>query len=234
MRFALLLVISACGRLGFDAAGQPDVACEVDGTPCDDRNICSPTSTCIGEMCTPTGVIPDSCTVARSDPDFDLVQGANGWFYGFYNESIDSDGIYNPDTDFEQAALFESLWRPASWEASGPNFTWAYLAAWGGHPGSFPQTRATVRRWVSNVSGRATAVITMAKADSGGGDGVRAILVVDGIARFTRDIEGTDADGFVESVALDLVMGSRVDLLLHPVDSDSVDTTTQQITIHSR
>ncbi|MBA3501560.1 MAG: hypothetical protein M4D80_09415 [Myxococcota bacterium] len=156
------------------------------------------------------------------------------WFYGFYNMSTDADGNYQAATDFELAKIFDGgLWRPTTWD-NGANFTWAYLAPWGGHPGSFPERRATIRRWVSDVSGAATVSISMNKADAGGGDGVRALLYVDGTLVFDRSIEGTDSTGFVQPVAVDLANGSTVDLFLDPIGQDEVDTTTQSMTIQSR
>jgi hypothetical protein len=240
VRTALALVIvSGCGRIGIeplaDATIVPDaapVACTVDGAECDDGNICTATSTCISGTCASAGTT--SCVVARSDTEFEDTQGQRGWFYGFYNASTDTDGVYQPTTDFELAAYFDGLWRPPSWEATGANFTWAYHAAWGGHPGSFPQRRATIRRWVSDVAGAATALVAMSKADIGGGDGVRGLLYVDGALVFDRSIAGTDGDGFTQPIAIDLAVGSTVDLLLDPIGSDSVDTTTLSMIVQSR
>lgn len=232
---ALLGVVTGCGRIAIDPlidASTMPLACGVDGTPCDDGNICTPSSTCLAETCT-AGMPPSSCIVAHSDEEFSLVQGNRGWFYGFYNLSADPDATYHAATDFELAQPLDALWRPPSWEASGDNFTWAYLARWGGHPGSYPDFRASVRRWVSDVSGAATATIYMSKADLGG-DGTRAVLFVDGVKMFERSIAGDDGTGFVEPVAIDLVLGSTVDLHLDPIGTDSIDTTTQSLTIQSR
>jgi hypothetical protein len=238
---AFVAITSGCGRIGIDpltdAASPivPDAApvtCATDGEACDDGNICTATSTCVASVC--TGVGSPSCIVARSDTEFDETQGVRGWFYGFYNMSNDADGNYQP-TDFELGALFSGgLWRPTTWEETGDNFTWAYLAPWGGHPGSFPERRATVRRWVSDVSGAATAIVETKKADASGGDGVRTLLYVDGTLVFDRSIEGTDADGFKTPVAIDVAVGSTVDLFLDPIGADSVDTTTQSMIVQSR
>lgn len=239
---ALLALSCACGRIGIDPLADattaiPDAApvlCEVDGTACDDHNICSVASTCVAGVCTPAET-PASCTVARSDAEYATTQGERGWYYGFYNETVDVDLAYNPDTDFETAAQFSGeLWRPPSFEEDpSPNFTWAYLAPWGGHPGSYPARRTTIRRWVSDVTGAATAIVHASKADLGG-DGVRVLLVVDGTVELTRLLDGNDGDGFTASIPLDLRDGTTLDLMLDPNTTDGVDTTTMTMQIVSR
>lgn len=166
--------------------------------------------------------------------DFSEVQGEHSWHYGFWDITDDADGVYAP-SEFVEGAMFSGLWRPTSWKPDpDPDFTWAYLAPWGGHPGSYPLVRASVRRWVSTVGGDATVRITHAKSDDSGGDGTRAMLVVDGVLVFTRDVAGTDGVGFVEDVPVALEVGSTVDLLLHCIEGDAQDTTTQGMEILSR
>lgn len=63
---------------------------------------------------------------------------------------------------------------------------------------------------------------------------MRAILVVDGVTVFSRDLGGTDTVGFTETVPIDVVVSSTVDLLLHPIGFDSTDTTTMWMTVESR
>ena len=240
---ALLTLCCACGRIGIDpladaAPPLPDAApvpCAVDGAACDDGNICSDASTCSAGICKPDASAPTTCTVARSDTEYATQQGLRGWYYGFYNATADADATYDPTVDFETAALFPGeLWRPPSFEEDpSANFTWAYLAPWGGHPGSFPAHRASIRRWLSDVSGAATVVVATSKADLGG-DGVKVVLVVDGVVVFSRTIAGIDDVGFDESIAVDLVVGSKVDLLLDPNGTDGVDTTTQTMRITAR
>lgn len=114
-----------------------------------------------------------------------------------------------------------------------PHFTWAYLQGWGGHPGSYPVVRVPVRRWVSNVAGHANAIVEHRKADSGG-DGTRAILVVDGVQLLSRDVASDDFDGFIAVVPIELAVGTTVDLLLHPIGDDGGDTSTMSLNIVSR
>jgi hypothetical protein len=241
-----LLMLVGCGRFGIDPlidAGDPGpgdvpidsapVACAIDGDPCDDQNICTSSSTCSAGTC--VGDPPLTCTVAQSEPEFEATQGASGWFYGFWNVTDDLNGTYEAATELEELAFLGGAWRPPTWQPDpDPEFTWTYLAPWGGHPGTFPKIRFPIRRWVADVSGHASAVIDMRKADAGGGDGTRAILVVDGIEQFRREIEGGDDVGFTQAIAIEVAIGSTVDLLLDARADDGVDTTTMSMTIQSR
>lgn len=246
MRHLALLLLLGCGRIGIDplpgtddagtADAAPDAApaCLIDNTPCDDGNICTPSSTCSGGVC--VGAPPLTCTVARSEPEFSTVQGDNGWFYGFWESTTDADATYAASTEFRQLVLFPGeLWRPPTWQdMPSPEFTWTYLAWWGGHPGTFPEWRIPIRRWVSDVAGRASAVVHLEKADATNGDGTQAILVVDGVTVFIRGVTFDDGTGFTETVPIDVVVGSTVDLLLHPNGDDGGDTSTISMDIESR
>jgi hypothetical protein len=239
VRALALVMMVGCGRYGLDPLpdahlGPSDSAlpaCAIDGTACDDRNICTTSSSCAGGACVGAG--DTHCTVARSMDQFSETQGDHGWYYGFWDITDDTDGVYAP-SEFIPGANFSGLWRPTTWQPDpDPDFTWAYLAAWGGHPGSFPLVRASVRRWVSSVEGDAIVRISHAKADTAGGDGTRAMLVVDGVLVLSRDVAFDDGTGFVEDVPVALQVGSTVDLLLHCIGEDSVDTTTQGMDILS-
>jgi hypothetical protein len=241
------LIVAACllgcGRFHFgeeatdtDAdSGQSADACASDDAPCDDLNICTTSSTCRAGTCVATEPA-GPCTVADSVADFATVQGERGWYYGYWFASNDTDDTYQPSTDFLQLAYNAGTggWRPPDYEASGPNFTWAYLQWWGGHPGAIPAHKLPVRRWVSPVSGRAEVELHHAKSDASGGDGTRAILIVDGVTMLSRDVAGTDGVGFVEFVPIELSIGSTVDLMIHYIGSESVDTTNSSLIVRSR
>ncbi|MDB4960940.1 MAG: hypothetical protein JWP01_939 [Myxococcales bacterium] len=241
-----LVLLLGCGRFGIDPlldAADPvpgdvpidsaPVACAIDGDPCDDQNICTPTSSCSAGTC--IGDPPLTCTVARSESEYDSTQGAGGWFYGFWNVTDDPNGTYEAATELEELAWLGSTWRPPTWQPEpDAEFTWTYLAPWGGHPGTYPRITYPIRRWVADVSGHASAVIHMNKADLNGGDGTRAILVVDGIERFRRDVDAMDGVGFTEAIPIELSIGSTVDLILDARADDGTDTTTMSMNIESR
>lgn len=214
MRWLAGLVLFGCGRIGLDpttdaGARAADARGEADAA--------APVS------------CPGVC--ASSADDFAEVQGTGGWWYGAWDITDDADGIYEP-ADFELFAEVSGLWRPPDWQPDpDPHFTWAYLAAWGGHPASYPIRRADVRRWISTLEGAAIARVAHAKSDASGGDGTRAMLVVDGQLLLTRDVAGTDGAGFVEDVPVIVHVGSTVDLLLHSIGDDGSDTTNQSLQI---
>lgn len=236
----LCLAMLGCGRIAIDpladARAVPvdaaPVACAIEGDPCDDRNICSPTSTCQSGVCVGEG---GPCVVASFDRDYTLEQGTNGWYYGFWNLGADTVAGYDPDVDFQLMAVFPNTrWRPPDYQPSGDTFTWCYIERWGGHPGSFPVPKLPVRRWVSNVAGHANAIIRLAKADIANGDGVSALLFVDGAKLFERAIAFDDRAGFEEIVEVELEVGTRIDVVLHYVGDDGGDTTNVGIQITSR
>jgi len=211
----LLVVLAGCGRIGLDPMTDAAVVHASDAATID-------------------AAAPISCPAgacATSDTDFTLDQGKGGWWYGAWDITDDADGIYEP-SDFEMYAAMSGVWRPADWQPDpDPHFTWAYLAAWGGHPGSYPIRRADVRRWVSTGEGAAIVRVAHSKSDTSGGDGTRAMLVVDGQLLLVRDVAGDDGVGFVQDVPVVLHVGSTVDLLLHYISEDGSDTTNQTMTI---
>jgi hypothetical protein len=242
-RLLLVVGVMGCGRFGFDAATErtdatnatidasPDalrmVDCtfDPDGTPCDDRSICSPASACSSGLCNPTTLSPAICTVADSTNDFDITQGVNGWYYGFWD--AEGDPSYDPSTDF-QPGVWDgtSTWGPTS----GTNFL--YMASWGAHA-RFGPLRLPIRRWVSTVQGPAVASIHFDKSDISCGDGVEVRLVVDGSDVWTRSIAFDDNAGITDAVVLELVVGTLVELHVRPLADDGCDTTNTTLTISS-
>src|SRR5688572_32691248 len=45
-------------------------------------------------------VVPGVVADTAADWSSTGTQGANGWYYGFYNLTADADSTYNPGTDF--------------------------------------------------------------------------------------------------------------------------------------
>lgn len=241
MRWSLLVLVTACGRIGIDPVAQIADGATVDSTPricvtdgdaCDDGNICTDSSHCANETCVADTPVA-TCRVADSAMDFDTVQGTNGWYYGYWFESADPDETYSA-SDFTPFTLHAGdLWRPADYADTGPTFTWAYLASWGGHPGELPEKKLPIRRWVSSVSGAANLRVKLAKSDTSGGDGTRAIVFVDGVEVFRKDVGGTDGVGFTIDVPVQLQVGTKVDYMLHYVLNEAQDTSDTSMRIAS-
>ena len=54
------------------------------------------------------------------------------------------------------------------------------------------------------------------------------------VSLIKRDVAGDDGVGFIEDVPITLHVGTKVDLLLHFIGDDMVDTTDQELDIVSR
>jgi hypothetical protein len=177
--------------------------------------------------------------VADSVRGFAGQQGANGWFYGYWDRSADRDDTYDPATDF---ALLRHFGRdPKNGLVGHSGFTtgelWNledgrfYTSLWaeGGHPhgklnlGSYAQAEHwVVRRWVSTVAGEVTIRGQAGKVMPWGKNwtgGVQALLVVDGKTLYRADLGNTETAYAIEAT---LRIGSRVDFLLGPNPSIGV------------
>lgn len=177
--------------------------------------------------------LPAPETVADSVRGFSGTQGANGWYYGYWDRSADPDKSYSQAADFQ---LLRHFGRDPLNNLSGRSeFTtgelWNlqdglyYTSLWaeGGHPngtmelGTYAQAEQwVVRRWVSTtkgsvtISGHAGKVMPWGKNWSGG---VKALIVVDGTTLFSTDIEDGGTDYSIEAT---VQVGSLVDFLIGP------------------
>jgi hypothetical protein len=199
-----------------------------DGSDCDDRDVCTPGSTCRAGVC--VGGNPySSCVVADSAEDFGEEQGERGWSYGFWNAGADRDGRYDPATDFSAMAYCgSSTWKPLGRCQLVPGdaaFAWTSNLDWSlQHPETRMGLEIPVRRWTSDVSGRA--VIKLAHRLSGEtGDGTRALLYIDGVEAWRSDIAGGDRVGRAHTLAVDLRVGTVIEQLVHPLANSSDDMT---------
>jgi hypothetical protein len=220
------------------AAGAPanDSPCarQADGTPCDDRNVCTLSSLCVSGACQG---MPETgqCVVADSKREFSMIQDLEGWSYGYYRASADPDGEYQPDTDFQRlVACADDIWRPACVALDSPDYRWTLIMAELQHSSVDPELQLSVRRWVSSVSGPASVSIDHHHADAGDGDGTRAVLLVDGVAIWENEISGSDTLGVQASVPITLEAGTRVELMLHPRANQARDMTYVTVVIGSR
>lgn len=183
--------------------------------------------------------LPHTEVVADSVSGFSGEQGANGWFYGYWDRSADTDKVYDHATDFQLFRHFGS--DPINQLSGHSEFTvgqlWNlrdgvyYTSLWaeGGHPNSAMKFGAhaqaeqwAVRRWISTIdgpviiSGRAGKTMPWGENWDGG---VRTLIRVDGAEVFSVDIED---GGSAYSVEAKLQLGSRVDFLIGPNPSVGV------------
>jgi hypothetical protein len=185
-------------------------------------------------------------TLADSVSGFSGKQGANGWSYGYWDRSADTDKSYSQATDFQLLRHFGS--DPINHLSGRREFTtgklwnlqdglyFTSLWAEGGHPngtmelGTYARVEQwAVRRWVSTtkgpvtISGHAGKVMPWGENWDGG---VQALIVVDGTTLFRTDI---DNHGTNYSIAATVQIGSLVDFLIAPNPSVGVTKFTAAI-----
>jgi len=219
---ASMLLTAGCGR--FDFASLPDgsgssIDAPIDAVPDAALPICEPAG----------------CTVASSEADYAATQGVNGWYYGYWWGAVDGDGMYDAATEFREMVAPQGVWNPPDFnpDTQSPDFTWAYLAAWGGHPGFSPMIKLPIRRWISTVSGLASLTVYHAKSDSSGGDGTRLIILADGVEIWRHDVDGFDGVGVTVEIPVLLHVGTKIDMVLHYIGDDAIDTTNFTMIVHA-
>jgi hypothetical protein len=251
--FAWTVPLAACDHVVFDHSpaaqrdggagdgdrdgGASENACvgQGDGAPCDDRDVCTPASSCRGGRCV-AGNAFDACDVADTVEDFGETQGENGWFYGYWNATQDADGSYDSSTDFELMEFCgEGTWQPpgrCDVASDDPARVWTMNLNWGlQHPEAGPDMELPVRRWVSDVSGPARITAVHHGASS---DGTRALLLLDGVEVWRNDAEGGDRVGTQVELDVELELGAQIEQIVHPLDSSADDMTYFAITISGR
>ena len=176
-----------------------------------------------------TSSLQPSVIVADSISGFSGKQGANGWSYGYWNRTADTDQSFTQTTDFQLLKHFGN--DPINKVSSHPDFTtgklWTlqdglyYTALWaeGGSANGTTKLAAqakvehwAVRRWVSTVNGPVTISGHAAKIlDWGDVDSGQARIVVDGTTVFSASTHRRDTN---YAVNVTLHLGSLVDFLI--------------------
>lgn len=171
--------------------------------------------------------------LAHSVEGFSGVQGLNGWTYGYWDESSDADGIYDPATDFRPFERFGN--DPINGLSSHSEFTtgelWYledgryYTSLWaeGGHPhadmdlGAYARAdHWVIRRWTSTVdgsiqiNGHAGKVMPWGENWAGG---TRFLILADGEAVLEAQV---DDGGEAYAVRATVEAGSPIDFLIGP------------------
>ena len=184
--------------------------------------------------------------VADSISGFSGQQRANGWSYGYWDRTADTDDRYSQATDFQLLRHFGS--DPINQLSGHPEFTtgqlWTlqdglyYTSLWaeGGHPngtmklGSHAQVEHwAVRRWVSTANGPVTSSGNAGKVMPWGekwGGGCHALIVVDDTTLFSAAM---DNRGTNYSINATVHIGSLVDFLIGPGPSVGVTKFTATI-----
>lgn len=158
--------------------------------------------------------------LADSVTGFSDVQGENGWWYGYIEPDADNAFV-------EMATYNYGEPDPGWYAATGGNY-WTFIDAETMHPngetttgGRQPVEQWAVRRWVSTVDGTVHLSGHLAKmAIDGETNGVNGYVYVDGVMRWAWYIEGWDDAGTELDKDVEVSVGSTVDFILDPRDSD--------------
>jgi hypothetical protein len=180
-------------------------------------------ATFVGADCLPSGdaSVPPGvgmALVADSQSGFSKTQGQCSWSYGY--ETPD-DPRFRRMKDWDEA---DGKWLVAR------NVYWTAISAADEHPNgtvtSSGRTAAeqwSVRRWTSTVSGALTISCAARKSAVGiGGNGVDLRVLVDGENAQAEFLGGDDAVGTSFDVPVTVGVGSTVDLLVDPHESDDL------------
>ncbi len=168
---------------------------------------------------------PADIVVADSVADWSTsgTQGEKNWFYGYYNRSADSGGIYAP-SDFTQfprnsgPSGVNNYWTGVMWDWFAGNPPWDEIGQTGCHPNGINNGAEhwVIRRWVSKAAGRITVDWTVRKTNPGGA-GVTGRVFLNGVQQDSAVIAGTDTTGVNRSVVITNVnVGDFVDIALDP------------------
>lgn len=172
--------------------------------------------------------------VADSVADFSGVQGGNGWYYGMYNASIDTDGVYTM-AEFDELSL--SSWSGAVWEWPGGQPPYISFNPWACHPDGVnrEEEHDAIRRWVSTVSGEILITGQLAKWDTRSGDGASngtiGTLSIDGVDLLTHTLAWDDSTGITYSFPLLVEIGTTIDLRVNANGVDYFDGTMFTMTV---
>jgi hypothetical protein len=156
-----------------------------------------------------------------ADWSFGGIQGANNWFYGFYNQTADSDGIYDPTTDFNISDP-NWAWTGSAWEL-GPNSPpWDTIGQYDWHPNGINngQNHWMVRRWVSEFNGAATVSLRFAKGNTSCGNGVTGRLHRNGTLIYSNTIAFGDNIGVNIQLPVSIAVGDKLDFSIDALGTD--------------
>lgn len=173
----------------------------------------------------PVVVDPPDRILADSVADFSLTQGEHGWYYGY------DTGTYESFAPMTKQSII-TLYMPASndvWKCwASDTAHWTQLFELGGHPNGLITSMAdnmiyerAVRRWVSTYAGDILITGELAKIDiASPGNGIEGNVYIDGVLRYNKTIAADDGGGESYEATGTVQVGSNVDFVLDPHESD--------------
>jgi hypothetical protein len=149
--------------------------------------------------------------LADSREGFSDVQGQCGWTYGYLPSGAEP---------FTLLSHFIASPTPM-WRVSTSTPPWSTIYREKQHPNQVP-LQWIARRWTSPVRGALSVKGHAAKADSGG-NGVTALVRVDGVTVWEERVDDSVARDF--ALQVDAVVGTTIDLIIAPRGGDAHDST---------
>jgi hypothetical protein len=148
------------------------------------------------------------------------TQGANNWFYGYYNQTADGDGIYNATTDFNPT---DPNWTfGGAWTLGPGDPPWDTIGQYDWHPNGINNGHNdwVIRRWVSQLAGTATVTLRFAKASTACGNGVTGRLHRNGSLIYSNTIAFDDSVGVNVQLPVTVAVGDKLDFSLDALGTD--------------
>lgn len=169
-------------------------------------------------------VMPGARILADSVADFSLTQGEHGWYYGSDTGDLADFALLG------RISVITSFAPPSKdvWDCWASETThWTQIFQLGAHPNGADTTppspallERAVRRWISDYEGPVVIRGELAKIDLAGSNGVEGLVYVDGAAIYSATIAGDDGAGLAYEARAPVRVGSKVDFVLGPRDSD--------------
>ncbi len=183
-----------------------------------------PDPTCVAA---PSAQVPPQAGLlerANASVGFSGVQGQCGWRYGYQVPTATTGFQLMLEWNPGGAWLVDSatLWTQIQREIAHPNG----ITTSGGRRAI---DQWAIRRWESDVAGLVR-ITGAASKSSSGGNGVDVRILVDGVQAYAQYVAGTDAVGVSFTLSATVAVGSAIDFVLEPHDSnDLVDATRTEL-----
>ncbi|MFM1769430.1 MAG: hypothetical protein RJA22_1959 [Verrucomicrobiota bacterium] len=158
--------------------------------------------------------------VGDSLSQFSGLAGAGPWQYGIYNRTLDTDGRYDPATDFNRGAPGWAF-TGGEWALGPDDPPWTALGPQHAHPNGLNdgEEHWAIRRWVSPLTGPVTVDWHFAK-DLPYGEGATLLVLHNGVVVDQAVVAGDDRLGSLRSVTVRMRMGDALDFACTPVGPD--------------
>jgi Lamin Tail Domain len=166
------------------------------------------------------------------------TQGANGWFYGYWDKKVDGNGTYEA-ADFTQfprgtgnVLAPTNYWDGTKWDYPAGNPPWTEISSGGAHPAGENGNPALpihwpIRRYISETNGNLRITGVLAASGTGGncGDGTIGRIFVDGVEVWQQAVFNRSV-GY--SIIVSASVGSAIDFAVDPgtANNDACDGTT--------